>query len=94
MRDVNVRLHGGGRGGKRDELARRGRLFKMRLERNRLARQAALRTVAPTGDGWFTARIGGLVRGRDVAFRTREAAEAAVNDHYNRRMTAFTKEQA
>lgn len=61
----------------------RGRLFKMKVDRNRDARQSALSTVRELPRGGWQARVGGPVRGRLVLGVSRAAVERAVNDHYN-----------
>jgi hypothetical protein len=63
-------------------LARRGRMFRLRLIRNQAARSEALASIRQTPKGW-QARLGGRMRGRTETFGTKAAAERAVNDHYN-----------
>ena len=67
----------------------RGRLFKMKVDRNRDARQAALSTVRELPNGGWQARVGGPVRGRIVLGPTRGSVERSVNDHYNDAMHAW-----
>jgi len=66
----------------------RGRLFKLKVDRNREARQAALATIREIPGGRWQARVGGRLRGRTVT-GTRAQVEALVNEHYNNALHAF-----
>lgn len=72
------------------EARRRGRLFRIRLRRNSLARAAALASVVQVGSRWV-ARVGGRIRWRAIDAGTREEAERQVMDHYNDQMMTFIK---
>jgi hypothetical protein len=67
---------------------RRGRLFQLKMKRNRAARLDALETVRQRPDGLWQARVGGRMRGITVVAATQKQIEAMVNDHYNERMLA------
>jgi len=69
-----------------DEPVNRGRLFKLKLKRNRAAREDALATVRRRPDGAWQARVGGRVRGRWLVFRSEAEARQAVREHYDRAM--------
>lgn len=70
-------------GAEQRALVRRGRLFRLKIERNRVARQEALGSIRDVPGGGFSARIGGRMRGRTETFASRKAAEDAVMTHYN-----------
>lgn len=72
--------------------ARRGRLFKLRLQRSRAAREDALASVRQLPNGRWQARIGGRMRGKTVQFASRDLAQHAVHTHYDLAMLAFVKE--
>lgn len=64
-----------------------GRLLKLRLDRNKEAREAAVRSITSAGYGrYVTARIGGPKRGTEKLYENREAAVRAIDRHYNAQM--------
>ena len=65
----------------------KGRLFKLKIQKNHEARQAALQSIRPTPRGW-SVKIGGAVKGKTVVMPSKERAVQAVNDHYNDAMMA------
>lgn len=74
-----------------DEAVNRGRLVQLKFRRSHAARQDALASVRQRPDGKWQARIGGRMRGRTEVFRSRQTAEAAVNEHYNDRLMEFIR---
>ena len=73
--------------------AEEGRLFRLRLERSKAAREDALASVRPVPGGWWQARIGGRMRGRTRRFVSRAAAVAAVQAHYNAALLRFVEQR-
>jgi hypothetical protein len=69
--------------GDESAVRRAGRLVQLKFLRSASARRDALDSIRPLPSGYWQARIGGRMRGRTVEFLTREAAERAVNKHYN-----------
>ena len=60
-----------------------------KFKRNHASRQAALDSIRRWPDRKWTARIGGRVRGHEVAVASRAEAEQRVNDYYNEIMMKF-----
>lgn len=73
------------------EAAMSGRLVAIWFKRSREARLAALASIAPVCGRWVV-RIGGPVRGEFHDYATRQQAERAVHEHYNRALLARIKE--
>src|ERR1051326_5333802 len=62
--------------------ARRGRLFRLKLERNTAARRTALDSIHVFPNR-VTVRIGGRMRGETVICTSRRDAEQRVKRHYD-----------
>jgi len=58
---------------------------------NKKARKQSLGTVKQIGGGYWSARIGGMKRGKTKQFLSEAAAIRAVNEHYD---VALKKQQA
>lgn len=58
-------------------------LLAMRMRRNAVAREEALKTIRDLPNGRWMVRVGGRVKGRSIVVNTRNEAVTAVNQHYN-----------
>lgn len=68
-----------------------GRLIHLKFRRSAAARAQSLASIRQRPDGQWQARIGGRMRGRTEVFRSRQAAETAVHEHYNTCLMTFIR---
>jgi len=72
-----------------------GRLFRLRLEKSRQARAAAVASVRGAGFGRYVyARIGGAKRGTEALYDNLEAALRAIDRHYDAAMMRHVTRKA
>lgn len=66
-----------------------GRLFRLKLERNREARARSMATIRQLPNGRWQAKVGGLIKGTFIVHQTRREVELAVDAFYNAKMNEF-----
>lgn len=71
-----------------------GRLFKLKARHNGESRRQAMATIREVPRGTWLVRVGGLVLGTTLTFRSKAACEHAVTAYYNAKMHEFVQEAA